>query len=271
MWRVLTITLSLNKNNPIGFFDSGVGGLTVLSEFRKVLPSEDCIYFGDTRNMPYGEKTKEQLIDFSRKIFDFFKEKNVKAVVMACNTTSAMVYEDLKDEYPFKLYPVIQSVTKVLAGLPVKKIGIFATPATISSKAYSTGINSFNNNINVIEIPCPSWVKIVENKEENTNYAFKEIKVKLDEMLKFNPEKIVLGCTHYPYLLEQLSKFAPQELFINPAEAFVDYIKKDLSAANMLTDRNSKGKDIFYVSSSPQDFCAAAGMFYKIQSTVFLK
>ena len=266
MWRVLTIISKINKNAPIGFFDSGVGGLTVYSEFRKLLPGENCIYFGDTQNMPYGEKSKEQLIEYSKKAFDFFVSQNAKAVVMACNTTSATVYDVLKDSYPFRLYPVIQSVAEIIAMLPYKTIGVFATPATINSRAYSKSINSVNRDIKVIEIACPSWVKIVENNLETTTEALGEIKLKLDQMLSYNPEAIVLGCTHYPYLLPQLSKFVPENLFINPASAYADYIRRDLISLDLLSEQKNNGSEIFYVSSSPEKFKKASQMFYRIDA-----
>ena len=177
------------------------------------MPEESCVYFGDTQNMPYGEKTKDELIDFSKKAFSFFETQKVKAVVMACNTTSATVYESLKDNYSFKLYPIIQSVTKIIAGLPVEKIGVFATPATINSHAYAEGIKKYNKGKQIVELACPEWVRIVENKEENTPEAIEKIKSKLDEMLLCNPDKIILGCTHYPFLLKQLSEMCDESRF----------------------------------------------------------
>ena len=189
-----------NKKLPIAFFDSGVGGLTVYKEVKKLLPNENYLYFGDTLNMPYGEKTQEELIEIARKIFDFFNEQNVKAVVMACNTTSAMTYDILKNDYNFKIYPIIQSVAKVMSSLPIKKLGIFATPATINSHAYSREINKLNPTINVTEIACPAWVRIVEENRLNQPQSIEQIKEKAQEMLKNNPEKIILGCTQYPYL-----------------------------------------------------------------------
>ena len=270
MWRALTIISKINKNSPIGFFDSGVGGLTVYSEFRKLLPAESGLYFGDTKNMPYGEKTKDQLIEFSQKAFNFFEKQNVKAVVMACNTTSATVYDVLKNNYQFKLYPIIQSVTEIIAMLPYKTIGVFATPATVNSKAYSKGINSINPNINVIEIACPSWVKIVENNLEETLWALDEIKLKLEEMLSYNPECIILGCTHYPYLVPQLKRFVSSKLFINPASAFADYIRRDLMRLNLLSDLQVEGSEKFYVSSSPEKFVKSAEMFYKLSNRPYL-
>lgn len=271
MWRVLTITSKIiNKNSPIGFFDSGVGGLTVFSEFRKELPNEDCIYFGDTQNMPYGEKTKEQLIEYSKKAFEFFEAHQVKAVVMACNTTSATVYDLLKDEYSFKLYPVIQSVTKVFAELPVKKIGVFATPATINSHAYASGIKKFAPNKEICEIACPDWVRIVENHEEETPEAIEKIKLKMGEMMKFHPDRIILGCTHYPFLIKQLASIENENMFINPAKYYVNYIKNDMMQSDMLTDSHLKGSERFYCSSNPEKFKKAAEMFHDMDGTEVL-
>ena len=238
--------------------------MTVFSEFKKIMPEESCVYFGDTQNMPYGEKTKDELIDFSKKAFSFFETQKVKAVVMACNTTSATVYESLKDNYSFKLYPIIQSVTKIIAGLPVEKIGVFATPATINSHAYAEGIKKYNKGKQIVELACPEWVRIVENKEENTPEAIEKIKSKLDEMLLCNPDKIILGCTHYPFLLKQLSAMCDESKFINPAVAFAQFIKEDLIARNMHTDFSGKGQDIFYASAAVDKFIAAGSLFYDL-------
>lgn len=214
--------------------------------------------------MPYGEKSKEQLIEYSSKAFKFFEKQNVKAVIMACNTTSAIVYEELKDKYNFKLYPLIQSVSKIFAQLPITCIGVFATPATIKSHAYSKWINHYNPNIKVIEIDCPEWVKFVENNEINTERTTASVTDKMAEMQKFNPQKIILGCTHYPYLADQLSKHAKAEIFINPAKAYAEYIKADLSALNLLKQTDQKGCDKFFVSLSPDKFTEAGKRFYNV-------
>ena len=214
--------------------------------------------------MPYGEKTKEQLIEFSSKIFEFFKEKGVKAVVMACNTTSATTYDVLKNDFDFKIYPIIQSVTKIFAQLPIQTIGILATHATINSHAYKNGINLVNPDIKVIEQACPDWVKIVEEKLEDKPESMTAVKKDLEAVLKEKPEKIILGCTHYPYLLNILKNFASEDTFINPAEAFAKYIQADLEKANLLSNPNT-GKEKFYVSGSPQKFINAASLFYTIK------
>ena len=122
----MTTSNKLNSDSPIAFFDSGIGGLTVLNKVKKVLPNESFIYYGDTVHMPYGEKTKEQLLEYSDNIFRFFEEKGCKAVVMACNTTSSVIYNDVKGKYNFKLYPIVQSVAEILSKLNISRLGVFA-------------------------------------------------------------------------------------------------------------------------------------------------
>lgn len=255
----------MKDNRPIAFFDSGVGGLTVFDKVKKLLPNENYLYFGDTKNMPYGEKTENQLIEFADKIFRFFEEKNAKAVVMACNTTSAITYEKLKDNYNFKVYPIIQTVCSTLANLDgINSLGIIATPATINSHAYSKGIAKYNKNIKVYELAAPKWVRIVEEHRINEPQSIMQIQEILDLMKENNPDKIVLACTHYPYLLNVLKRFLPEEKFIDPALYFAENIKNDLSKNNLLGDEHTYEK--FYVSSDPQNFKVASELFYKLNT-----
>lgn len=250
-----------DKNKPIALFDSGVGGLTVYKELKKLLPKEDYLYFGDTFNMPYGEKTPEELLIITKRIFDFFELKHVKAVVMACNTSSAICYDRLKDKYNFQIYPIIQSVSKVLSDLNAETLGVFATPATVNSHAYAKYLNGKK----VFEIACPDWVKIVENNEINTPLSLGKVRQCVLEMQRFLPDKIILGCTHYPYLSPVLKHYFRSENIINPAEYFAKYIKNDLTAHDLINQK-SKGSEKFYVSSNPEQFKMSAKMFYELNS-----
>lgn len=258
----------ININNEIGVYDSGVGGLTVLKELIKYLPNEKYIYFGDLKNLPYGEKSEEELLEIGKKIFDFFEQKKVKAVVMACNTTSALLYDKIKDNYSFKIYPVIQTVAKFLAEQNVNKLGIFATEATINSHAYKNNVKKFNPNIEIFEQACPQWVKIVESGNFNDK-NIEIIKNDLQKMLGNNPQKIVLGCTHYPYLTKILSQFANENLFINPATNFAQLIANDMKNLEIISDKNKLSKT-FYVSQSPEQFVKASKMFFELQETPVL-
>lgn len=254
----------MNNNSPIGVFDSGVGGLSVFKEVIKLLPNENYIYFGDTINLPYGNKSQEELVEISSNIFDFFKSKNVKAVIMACNTTSAVTYDILKDKYDFKIYPIVQNISNCIAKENNKRIGVFATKATVGSHAYKKEITKHNPNIEVFEIACPNWVRIVENELQEDKESIEDIKTHLDEMLKNNVDKIILGCTHYPYLLSVLAKFAPEDMFINPAQYFAQFIEKDIKSAgleNIKKDYEPK----FYVTSNPEQFMSASKLFYSVK------
>ncbi len=254
----------MSNNCPIGVFDSGVGGLSVFSQLVKLLPNENYIYFGDTANLPYGNKSQEELVKISANIFDFFKSKKVKAVVMACNTTSALTYEILKDKYDFKIYPVVQNVAEQIAQEGHKNIGVFATQGTVNSHAYKNEIQKHNKDINVYEIACPEWVRIVENELQEDEESIANIKMHLDEMFVNQPDKIILGCTHYPYLLSVLSKFADEKMFINPAKYFAQSIFKDLETSNLLSDEKTQ-EHKFYVTDNPNQFAKASKLFYKVQ------
>lgn len=248
------------NNNSIGVMDSGVGGLTVLKQLQAICPNENFLYFGDTKNLPYGEKTKEELIKIVKEIFDYFETQKVKAVVLACNTTSATAYDELKDKYNFKIYPLIQVVSKCLAmDNTIKRIGVMATQATVNSKKYTSELVKNNSNISVIEQACPLFVPIVEKQISASNKE-EIVKQYLTPVLKFNPDKIILGCTHYPYLLDDMAKFATKNLFINPAEMFAKYIKDDLAESNLLSNLEY-GTTNYFASSNPEDFKRNADLF----------
>ena len=229
------------------------------------MPNEDYIYYGDLKNSPYGEKTREQLIEYAENIFEFFMNKDVKAVVMACNTTSAIAYESIKDKYNVKIYPIVQSCANVLSLLELNKLGVFATPVTINSHIYSKEINKYNENMEVFEIACPEWVKIVESGEEHYDSTREIVKKYLDLMMKNNPDKIVLGCTHYPYLRSVLSDVYGEDIFIDPSIIFSNYIKYDLEKNSLLNNNEHNGTEDFYVSANPLEFKNAAKMFYELK------
>ena len=253
----------MDINSPIGFFDSGVGGLSVFSKFRMFLPNEHLIYFGDLQNLPYGNKSQDELISFAKNILNFYKTKQVKAVVIACNTSSALAYDAIKDEYDFKIYPIIQSCAKLISSLDIKRVGVFATNGTVSSSAYTREITKYNPCIEVKEIACPNWVSIVEgvSKIDVRN----DVKKHIDEMMEFNPDKIILGCTHYPYLLSELEQFVDKKMFIDPAGIFSVYIKEDMKKLNLLSDSETLGAEEFFVSASPDSFVKNAKLFYCVE------
>ncbi len=258
------------KNLPIGFFDSGVGGLSVLAKFRKRLPSENVVYFGDTIHLPYGNKTKEELVMYAKNILNFMNNKPVKAVVIACNTSSAQAYDIVKNDYSFPIYPIIQSCAKSICALNYKRVGVFATEATVNSGKYTSEFKKYNSDIKIKELPSKNWVSIVENVGENIEPKRANIKYEIQEMMRFKPDKIILGCTHYPYLMNEFVKYAPKDIFIDPSDIFTDFIKKDLEMNNLLNPNKNQGYEEFYVSSNPNEFVKNAKIFYNVISTPIL-
>lgn len=253
----------MNKN-PIAFFDSGIGGLTVFKKVKELLPNENYIYFGDLKNIPYGEKSKEELVKIADTIFEFFDSQNVKAVVMACNTTSANTYDELKNKYKFKIYPIIQSCASIIAKQPAKRIGVLATDATVKSGAYARELKKHNPNLEVFEMSCPPWVGIVEEKKQTAESSVACVESYLGKILHNYPDKIILGCTHYPYLLDILTKFTPKGMFIDPSQYFAEFIKNDLTKSGLL-NTEGPGSEKFFVSANPENFQKAAKMFYPIK------
>lgn len=252
------------NNNPIGVYDSGIGGLTVFSKLVKLLPNENFIYFGDTANIPYGTKSKEELLVITHKIMNIFKKFDVKAVVMACNTTSAVAYDTLKNDYDFTLYPVIQTACKVIAEMGIKKIGTLSTEATANSHAYKNQLLKYSPNMEVIEHGCPGkWVECVENGTQNKPENLKLIKENLDILLKQDVEKIILGCTHYPYLKDILCEMAGKDIFIDPAEYFAKFIAEDIKSSDSEAETKMY-EPKFYVSSNPEKFQISSKIFYNV-------
>ena len=252
-------------NRAIGVYDSGIGGTTVFKDLEKVLPNENYIYFGDTKNLPYGTKTKKELLEISDSIFAYFKEKNVKAVVMACNTTSSNVYDEMNAKYDFEIYPIIQVASKCIATDLEGKVGVLATNATIASDKYKIELTKNNPSLEVVQQACPDWVKVVESGDYRSDESLAILKKSLTPIINEGCKNVILGCTHYPYLIEVLQELSDNKInFINPAKVFTDFIKNDL-AQKQLLNRKRDFAPQFYVSANPQNFFDASKSFYPLK------
>lgn len=253
----------MKKSNPIGVFDSGVGGLSVLKKLIGVLPSENYLYFGDTARVPYGEKSKDELIRFSREILNWFKSQNVKMVLIACNTSSATTLDVVKGEYDFPILGLISPTAEHIATIPDNTIGLMATSATVCSHAYQKAVNKLACDKKIIEIACPGLVEIVESNTINTNEAKKLLESYVEQLLHQNIEKLILGCTHYPYLADEILAIVKKENFlIDPADFIIQKAKQCLFDFDLLNNSKSKGNIDFFVSSSPEKFVMVGHHFF---------
>lgn len=251
------------NNHPIGVFDSGVGGLTVFKKLVDSLPNENYLYFGDTARVPYGEKSVQELITFSRDILNWFKNQNVKAVLIACNTSSAVALDVVKTEYKFPVLGLIQPTVNHLSTLTQKKIGLIATSATVNSQAYSKALYKLNKGKQIIEVACPGLVEIVESDKLTEPDSITLIKSYILPLLNANVEKIILGCTHFPYLAGIINEITGNQCdLIDPADYLIAHTKKILNELNILNQSKNKGSRAYFVSSNPEKFVAVGNKFY---------
>lgn len=239
-------------NRPIGMFDSGCGGLTVLKEYMKLMPNEDFLYYGDTAHLPYGDKSPEKIIEYSEKIIEFLISKNVKLIVIACGTASANAYEHLKNKYDIEIRNIITPTAKSLKD---NNIGVIATKSTIKSKAWENAILSQNPLAKVMSIACPLFVPLIEEGFLTNPACEYIVKEYIKNFENKNITSLVLGCTHYPLLKEQIQKEIGENVNLIDVGSFsandtLEYLKLN----NMLNDTNHIGTQKFYSSDDFEVF-----------------
>ncbi len=189
----------------IGIFDSGIGGLTVLKEMLKYHPQHHYIYFGDSKNLPYGNKSKQELMILANNIINFLIEKKVDLIIIACGTISSNIAEELKNNYQIPIIDIVNPTIKYLNDKKMRDVGIIATTMTIKSKTFDK--SNLTNVKNLVLQDCPSFVPIIENNEIDTKLCDIKIEEYLSSMKKSNIKSLVLGCTHYPLLSNKISTY----------------------------------------------------------------
>lgn len=248
-------------NRPIAVFDSGIGGLTVLKEIVEQLPGEDIIYFGDTARIPYGTRSKETVVRYVLESFRFLMTKDIKAIVIACNTATALAIEEARKEFPLPIIGVVEPGARSAAGTTKNNaIGIIGTEGTINSRAYEAYIRKIKPNAEIIGVACPLFVPIVEEGWENSDVADITAKKYLMELKEHNIDTLVLGCTHYPALRYTISKVVGETVtLVNPAYETAKLTKNTLSELGLLNERLDSGKESYYVSDDPEKFKRIGG------------
>jgi glutamate racemase len=248
-------------NRPIGIFDSGVGGLTVLKEIEKLLPNENLIYFGDCGRAPYGTKSEENVKKYAAQDTRFLLNSNIKILVIACNTMSAIALKEIAETAgDIAVLDVIASgVNCVTADAANKRVGVIATVATISSKVYETKItnqaNVLGNKIDVYAKACPLFVPIVEEGWWDSEIAGLTAKEYLDSLLGSDIDTLLLGCTHYPLLEDTIRLTIGENIrIINSAKEVALAVRNKLSEDNMLRKNQEAGTHIYYTSDSVEKF-----------------
>lgn len=249
---------------PIGIFDSGIGGLTVLKEISKALPREDIVYFGDTARVPYGNKSRSTVIRFSIQNCGFLLNKGVKIIVVACNTASSLALARLRKNFDIPLFGVVASgAAAALKASSGGRIAVLGTRATINSLSYEQAIKKKNNKACVYSQACPLFVPLVEEGLMNSKVAREAIRLYLAGIKRRRPDTAILACTHYPLLRRQISSYLKGVNIIDSARAVADKVKSELTKNDLLHLKSGPAKCEFYVSDEPLGFRHWAKVFLK--------
>ena len=251
-------------NRPIGFFDSGLGGLTSVMELHETLPNEKVIYFGDTARTPYGSKSPETIKEFAEQIVDYLVSKDVKLIIIACNTVTAMALDSLREKYPqVPIYGVIGPVVRKVVNDGGRKVGIIATKATIGSDVYSRKIKELSPATETYSLACPALVPLVEEGFTHTEIMEKTVEFYLDDFVKNNDfDNLILGCTHYPLIAEHIRKLYPELTLYNSSAEVVNELKDYLEENDMLAEPN-EFQDRYYASDLSDNFIAMTDLLFK--------
>lgn len=260
------------KTGPIGVFDSGYGGLTILRQMRQMLPQYDYLYLGDNARAPYGPRSFDIVYQFTLEAVEKLFSRGCQLVILACNTASAKALRSIQQKDLPRIDPerrvlgVIRPTAECIGTITqTRHVGIFATVGTIKSESYVMEINKIYPDIHVTGEPCPMWVPLIENNEYDSPGADYFVEKRIGNLLRRDPEidSIILGCTHYPLLLDKILKYAPRGVRIIPQGEYVaNSLKNYLQRHPEMDARCSKGGQCHYLTTESTDkFQESAQMF----------
>lgn len=255
----------LSAKQPIGIFDSGLGGLTVAKEIKRLLPNEDLIYFGDSKHLPYGEKSREAIVGYATKITKFLLEKNCKAIVIACNSATANALKEVL-ELVNNAVPVIDVINPVAEKVSYEihnNVGVIATKATVNSGLYRKTIRKHNKFIKVDELATPLLVPAIEEGFRNHPITHSIIYNYLSNKKLKNIETLILGCTHYPLLLQEIKQYYGNRVRVIDSPSIVATQLKIILDKHQLLNKDNKNPNYqFYLSDITKNFEKIAKKFF---------
>lgn len=238
-------------NSPIGIFDSGIGGTSIWREIVTFMPNENTIYLSDSKNAPYGEKSQEQIIEFSIKNTELLLEKGAKIIVVACNTATTNSIDILRSRYDVPFIGIEPAIKPAALKTMTKSVGILATKGTLFSSLFSETVGKFTSNIKVTEQIGKGLVELIEGGKLNSNEMTKLLKKYLNPMINNNIDYLVLGCTHYPFLIPQIQKIVGENVTIIDSGLAVAKQTNTILEKNQLRNNSTKkGKHQFYINTN---------------------
>ena len=242
----------MTNNNPIGLFDSGIGGTSIWTAIHNLLPNEDTIYLADSKNAPYGQKSKEEIIHLSNKNTELLLEMNCKLIVVACNTATTNAIATLRAKYDVPFIGIEPAIKPAALHSQTHKIGILATKGTLNSELFYKNVEKFQD-IQIIEQIGFGLVDLIENGEMNSPEMKKLLQTYLQSMIDQNIDYLVLGCSHYPYLIPQIKKILPKHIqIIDSGEAVAKQTKNILLEKVGMRNATSPSSHLFYTNANPK-------------------
>ncbi len=241
---------------PIGVFDSGVGGLSVLRAIRAQMPEEAVIYFGDQGHIPYGPRPMEQIRNFSEAITRFLLEQDAKLIVVACNTASAAALKYLREKFPAVPFVGMEPAVKPAAEhTHTGRVGVLATPATFQGALYASVVERFANGVELLQDACPGLVQEIEHGNLEGSETRQILERALLPMLERNIDTVVLGCTHYPFVIPLVQQIVGENVrVIDPAPSVAKQVRRVLEAQGRKNRSGGRGEVMFYTSGDPEEF-----------------
>jgi glutamate racemase len=251
------------QDRPIGIFDSGVGGLTVVAEIFKLLPGESIVYFGDVGRYPYGGRSKDTIIQFTRQDIKFLLEHKVKFIIAACNSASAVALETVKEEHDIEILGVIEPGARAAVSVTRNnRVGIIGTRATITSDSYARAIQRRRKDVKVFSLACPLFVPLAEEGYIDKEASLLIARDYLKTLIDVDIDTLVLGCTHYPLLKKVIAEVMGKGVrLIDSAEETAREVAAVLSVRNLMRPSGGQVTHKFYVSDVPEKFSQIADRF----------
>jgi glutamate racemase len=253
----------MEKEKPIGVFDSGIGGMSVMKQLISAMPNEDIVYFGDTARVPYGSKSNATVVEYSMQIAKFLANKNIKALVVACNTVSSIALPSLRQKYNIPIIGVIEPGAEfALRETKTGRIGVIGTRATIANNAYSKSILKRNPKVEVFEKACPLFVPLAEEGWLKHKAVYDIAEEYLKELRDLNIDTLVLGCTHYPILREVIQEVIGKDVkLVDSGVTTAEVVREEIDRIGFLTNSNSMGNQRIFVTDINPNFKDVAELF----------
>ncbi len=264
--------MNLASKQSIGVFDSGIGGTSIWKEIHELLPNENTIYLADSKNAPYGQKSEEKILELSIKNTELLLNKNCKLIVVACNTATTNAIDYLRNNYSVPFIGIEPAIKPASINTKTKNIGILATKGTLNSSLFATTSNKINQEVSIVEQVGEGLVELIENGQLVSTEMTQLLTNHLHKLLQHNIDYLVLGCTHYPYLIPQIQEIIGTDItIIDSGQAVAKQTKRVLEENGLLNTQNLQSNHLFYINTNTKvlEFVLGNNQNYSVEKLDF--